>query len=53
VGAWASAHLLESFGRIGFAALAPIRPDPETPFEWARKLEEHARAAVHIGLKNS
>ena len=53
VGAWASAHLLESFGSIGFAALAPIRPDPGTPFAWAQKLEERARAAVHEGLKNS
>ena len=53
VGAWASAHLLESFGSIGFAALAPIRPDPDTPFAWAQKLEERARAVVHEGLKNS
>ena len=43
VGAWASAHLLELFGSIGFAALAPIRPDPDTPFAWAQKLEERAR----------
>ena len=29
--AWASAHLLESFGRVGLAALTPIRPDPASP----------------------
>jgi len=53
VRSWASAHVRESFGSIGFAALAPIRPDPDTPFAWAQKLEERARAAVHEGLKNS
>jgi LAO/AO transport system kinase len=51
--AWVSAHLTESFGSTGFAALAPILPDPDTPFAWARSLEERARKAVHKALKNS
>jgi LAO/AO transport system kinase len=51
--AWTSAHLVESFGSIGFAALAPIRPDEDSPFTWARTLEERARTAVHKALKNS
>jgi LAO/AO transport system kinase len=51
--AWASAQLVESFGSIGFAALAPIAVNPDAPFEWALALHRRARAAVHKGLKDS
>ena len=49
---WVAARLLESLGSIGFAALAPLRPDLDRPFEWVRSLESRAREAVHQGLKN-
>jgi LAO/AO transport system kinase len=51
--AWASAQLVESFGSIGFAALAPIAVNPDAPFGWALALHRRARAAVHKGLKDS
>jgi LAO/AO transport system kinase len=50
--AWASAHLLESFGTVGSAALPPARLDDERPFQWVRTLESRARDRVHEGLKN-
>jgi LAO/AO transport system kinase len=50
--AWVAARLVESFGNIGFAALAPIRPDLDRPFDWTRDLESRGREAVHQGLKN-
>ncbi|HRO11179.1 MAG TPA: methylmalonyl Co-A mutase-associated GTPase MeaB [Amaricoccus sp.] len=51
VRAWASAHLLESFGTIGFAALAPLRPDLEAPFAWLRCLENQVSGLVNEVLK--
>ncbi len=50
--AWASSQLRESFGTIGLAALAPIVPNLNAPFDAFRALKEWARAAVHECLKN-
>ena len=51
--AWASARLLESFGSVGAALLAPVNPDRAAPFASFLALETRAREAVHQALKNS
>lgn len=51
--AWAANMLVESFGHVGFAALSPVRPDPDTPFTWATGVRQAAGVAVHEALKNS
>jgi LAO/AO transport system kinase len=50
--AWASARLLESFGRVGLAALSPRLLNQESPFAPLATLSERARAAVHESLKD-
>lgn len=49
---WAEAHLLDSFGRVGLAALAPRIADMDSPFARIAELSESARKAVHDCLEN-
>ena len=50
--AWAEARLLESFGTVGLAALAPRLADLDSPFAFVGRLREAAGRAVHKSLKN-
>jgi LAO/AO transport system kinase len=48
---WAESRLLESFGRVGLAALAPRLADAPTPFARVAELAARAAPAVHAVLK--
>lgn len=50
--AWAESRLVESFGAIGAAVLAPRIDRYPTPFSAVSALTESARTAVHESLKN-
>lgn len=51
--AWAESRLLESFGRVGAALLAPRLNRDGDPFSGLAAVTEPARAAVHQALKNA
>jgi LAO/AO transport system kinase len=50
--AWAESRLVESFGRVGAAALRSRIETRESPFAALSELSERARKAVHEILKN-
>jgi LAO/AO transport system kinase len=50
--AWAESRLVESFGRVGSAALRSRIQAGDTPFAALSELTERARKAVHEILKN-
>lgn len=50
--AWAESQLVESVGRVGFAALAPRLEGSGAPFATVRSLAERVRTALHEVVKN-
>jgi hypothetical protein len=50
--AWAESRLLESFGRVGKAVLAPRITLDQTPFTGLAEVTERARGQVHKALKD-
>jgi LAO/AO transport system kinase len=49
--AWAESRLIDSFGQVGFALLAPRLPAEASPFAPLARLSERARTILHQSLK--